>query len=626
MKRQYRLRLALGILFTGLSIGLAGCSWWNNLTMRSQSPEDTTPEAPKTPLIGDYASATGMQQTRIEAIGLVVGLHGTGSDPIPGEERNKLLDEMRKRDVADPEGILRSGNASLVMVQGFLRPGVQGGDHFDVEVRVPTSGETTSLRGGYLLETRLTETAFLGNQLRTGDVLAVAKGPVMVDPSANSKKDHITGCRGRILGGGTLQKLKSRPLALVLSPDHKGVHNSSRIATAVNRRFHTFREGTKECMAKALTDEYIELKLHPRYKDNVARYVQVVRALAISETAPERSKRIATIQARLMNPDTSAESAMQLEAIGTEGVEPLLKGLKSGDAEVRFYAAEALAYLDRREAAEPLGQIAREQPAFRVFALTALSALQDFAAADQLRALLSAPSAETRYGAFRSLWAMNPNDPQVKGEILGNHFHYHVLDVPGQPMIHVTRSRLAEVVMFGAGQQFATPLAINAGNEIMITSQGGDQIIVARYSVSQGDQRRTCSTRVDDVIRAVVDLGGAYPDVVQALQEAKNADALPSKFEVDALPEAGRDYERVAADDGDAGKDGHAEGRHLAKTTATPASPAPDLFYQKGAKASSSEGDKGKKSAADSADDDDSSDKPKPKKGFFARMLGWQKE
>ena len=56
---------------------------------------------------------------------------------------------------------------------------------------------------------------------------------------------------------------------------------------------------------------------------------------------------------------------------------------------MRFYAAEALAYLDRREAAEPLGQIARDQPAFRVFALTALSAMQDYAAYEQLRDLLS---------------------------------------------------------------------------------------------------------------------------------------------------------------------------------------------------------------------------------------------
>jgi hypothetical protein len=361
--------------------------------------------------------------------------------------------------------------------------------------------------------------------------------------------------------------------------------------------------------------------VHPRYKDNIARYIQVIRALPITESAPDRTKRIAAIERRLLVPETSAEAAMQLEALGPDGVATLLKGIKSNDAEVRFYSAEALAYLDRREAAEPLGQIARDQPAFRVFALTALSTMQEFAASDQLRDLLGAPSAETRYGAFRSLWTMNSKNPLVKGEVLGNEFRYHVLDVPGQPMIHITRNRLAEIVVFGPGQRFMTPLALNAGNEIMVNSQGGDQITVSKYSVAQGDERRTVSTRVDDVIRAVVELGGTYPDVVQALQEAKNAGALPSRLEVDALPEAGREYERVADEEGTPGAKG-VNGEEQQTVKATPASPAPDLFYHKGTSGSSTEEARKSKSDKEDAEEPDSSDESKPKKGFFAKILG----
>ena len=72
--------------------------------------------------------------------------------------------------------------------------------------------------------------------------------------------------------------------------------NSSRVANAVNRRFHTFQNGIKTGVAKAKTDEYIELKVHPRYKDNIARYIQVVRAVPISESAAERMQRIAALQ------------------------------------------------------------------------------------------------------------------------------------------------------------------------------------------------------------------------------------------------------------------------------------------------------------------------------------------
>jgi flagellar basal body P-ring protein FlgI len=616
MKRRDFVLLTSGVAILSLS----GCSWWNGLTMRSQSPEEPAKEEIRTRLISDYASATGMQPAHVEAVGLVTGLRGTGSDPTPSPERAALLEEMQKRDVTSPNGVLASGNVSLVLIEGILRPGIQKGDHFDINVRVPSQSETASLRGGFLLETRLGETRVLDGRVRNGDLLALGKGPVMTDPTADPKKDRIAVCRGRVLGGGVC--LKSRPLGLVLTPDKKDARTSSRVANAVNRRFHTYLNGVKEGMAKAINDEYIELKVHPRYKDNIARYVQVIRALPLAETGPERAKRIGVLQNHLLDAATSADAAMQLEALGPDGVATLLKGIQSQDPEVRFYSAEALAYLDHREAAAPLGQIARDQPAFRVFALTALSAMQDFAAADQLRDLLTAPSAETRYGAFRALWTMNNKDSMVKGEMLGEQFRYHVLDVAGQPMIHVTRNRLAEIVVFGTNQQFLTPLALNAGNEILVTSQGGDQITISKYSTSQGDEKRTVSTKVDEVIRAIVELGGMYPDVVQALQEAKNAGALASRFEVDALPEAGREYDRGESSEAGDGKKAEKKDGDDQIVKAKPASPAPDLFYQKPTGSGSVGGAKAGKSDDDSDDDTDSAEKPKPKKGFFARMLG----
>lgn len=594
---------------------VSGCSWFNGLTMRSQSPEEK-PEEPTAPVkfVGDIAAPTGLQPSLVNAVGLITGLHGTGSDPGPSPQRQALLEEMQTRGVENPNSVLASGNVSLVVVQGVLRAGIQKGDRFDVDVRVLSQSDTTSLRGGYLLETRLAETAVLDNQMHHGNLLGLAKGPVMVDPSADPKKDRILLCRGKVLGGGVC--LKSRPLGLVIVPEHKTVQRSAQVATAVNRRFHTYRNGVKEGMAKAKTDEYIELSLHPRYKDNIARYIQVIRGLSLHESATERMTRLVSLGEHLLDRETAAEAALQLEGLGADGVPALLKGLSSNDLEVVFYSAEALAYLDRREAAEPLGRIAREQPAFRVFALTALSAMQDFAATDQLREMLSTASAETRYGAFRSLWTMNNQDSLVKGDVIGG-FHYHVLDVAGPPMIHVTRNRLEEIVIFGRDHQLQTPLTINAGNEIMITSSGGDTISVSKFTVADGDQKRTVSTRLDDVIRAAVELGATYPDIVQALQEAKNSGALTARFEVDALPEAGREYTRDSEDAGSAtAQDPKAE-HHKA-----PSSPSPDLFAKRPDKpVETPEKAAGKASASDNSDDEDE-ETAKPKKGFFGRLFG----
>ena len=216
----------LVLLCCGMAM-LGGCtSWLGGPTIRSQSPDDPQPDEARVRLVGDLAVPTGMEYVRVEAVGLVTGLHGTGSDPGPSPQRGALLDEMQARGVANANVVLGSGDVSLVLLQGILRPGVQKGDHFDVEVRVPSQSETTSLRGGYLLESRLTETAVLSNQIHRGNLLALAQGPVMVDPTADAKKDHILSCRGKVLGGGVA--LKSRPLGLVLTPGHQNVMNSAR--------------------------------------------------------------------------------------------------------------------------------------------------------------------------------------------------------------------------------------------------------------------------------------------------------------------------------------------------------------------------------------------------------------
>jgi hypothetical protein len=242
---------------------------------------------------------------------------------------------------------------------------------------------------------------------------------------------------------------------------------------------------------------------------------------------------------------------------------------------VRFYAAEALAYLDETAAVETLADVARNEPAFRVNALAALSAMDDTLAYDTLRSLLEVRSAETRYGAFRALWAMNQNDPLMRGEHLGGQFRYHVLDVPGPEMIHVTHSHLPEVVLFGKDQQLQLPLVLDAGKNIMVNGLNGNRIKVARFRAGAEVEQRLVTTRVDDVIRAIVELGGTYPDVVQALQQSKADGALASRFEVDALPEPGRPFDRHAEQ---ASTDGTEDSQKPAPLEV--ASPLPELFGQ----------------------------------------------
>ena len=104
---------------------------------------------------------------------------------------------------------------------------------------------------------------------------------------------------------------------------------------------------------------------------------------------------------------------------------------------------------------------------------------------------------------------------------MNGQFSLHMLEVGGPPMIHVTRSHRPEVVMFGKEHHFKLPLVADAGKHILVNGLSGAEITVSRFQANQPTQQRTVSTNVEDVIRAVVELGGTYPDVVQLLTAGK---------------------------------------------------------------------------------------------------------
>lgn len=621
-----------GALLCGL-LALTGCS---EPLVNSQSPEhDFDLLESNVKLVRDYARPHGTNTLKVEGLTLVTQLDGTGGDPSPSVIRAAMLSEMQTRQVDRPNQILASPKTALVLATGYLRPGIQKGDHFDVLLQVEPKSKTKSLRGGFMMETRMTEMALIGQHLRQGRLLALARGSVVVDPTAEG--DDAKGLRrGRVLGGGI--STRSRDLGLMLRGEHKSIRKSSDIGSAINGRFHVYVQGVQKGVATPKSDRYVELKVHPRYKQNLARYMAVVRAIAVRETPAERSIRLRLLERLLLDPINSAQAAISLEAVGQDGVKILRQGLASPNAEVRFYSAEALAYLDHKEAAEPLALAARDEPAFRAYALTALGSMQDVAAYDALRKLFDASSAETRYGAFRALWAMEPDDPLVRGQGLGGEFSYHSVKSNATPMVHITRSFRPEIVLFGSNQRLITPVSLDAGRYIVINAHSRNEVQVTRLSLDSlaqhsgrssvigcGDglddnkQRKIVSSRLDDVIRAIVEVGGDYCDVVQALQEAKAKGALSGRLEVDALPRYGLTYHRQSSGDGQVDDSGDF----------SVGSPTSELFFRPDEKEKSlaskrskrqSDGETEGEGAESSEISDELKEKPGPLRAFFDRI------
>lgn len=507
-----------------------------------------------THFVGDHTLFAGLEPIVLEGVGLVRNLSGTGGDPAPSHYRSLLLEDLKKRNYRSPHAILESPNTALVIVRSYLSPTAKKGERLDIEVRIPESANATSLVGGELLDVRLSDKAIVNGELKEGWEYAVGRGPVLTAGlAAANATDPALLRKGRVLSGAIVKK--ERELTLLLKNDFRSIRNARRVEEAIGRRFHHFDEhGIKKPLAKAMTDQKLVLTIHPRYKDNFPRYLQVIRHMAFREEPVQLRVRMTRLQHDLCVPETASSSAYQLEAIGNEAIPILKKGLLAPTLECRFHSAMALAYLGDSSGLPALVESAKKERAFRVFALAGIAALEDAEAHLALRDLMSEKADESRYGAFRALWTLDKNDPFIRGERLGiheddrnrdNEYKLHVLKTEGPPLVHVTLRTRPEIVLFGADQEFLPPMYASVGKNIMVTAQpGATTISLARFEVGKQDQRKEVSLKVADVIRAANDLGATYPDVLQLLADASRQKNLSTELAVDKLPAAGRIYYR----------------------------------------------------------------------------------
>ncbi|MEX0727787.1 MAG: flagellar basal body P-ring protein FlgI [Planctomycetaceae bacterium] len=551
----------------GLTLAVAGCQ---SFDFRSQTPDlfkDLTGKSDdekvteedldtddfdlktevETPFIGDYVTVAGLNHILLEGVGLVVGLDGTGEDPPPSMYRTALLDDMRRRGVKNPNQVLQSPNTALVIVRAYLPPLIQKGEKFDIEVRLPPTSEATSLKGGRLLECYLSEQAIVpGQGLLEGHEFAKASGPILISTGVGDATS-LAGVlrRGKILSGG-LATREDRHLALYVRNDFRSIRNTRRIADRIGKRFHHYdKSGIKQPMAEAKTDQLIVLKVHPKYKDNFARYLQVIRNISFRETDVAERVRSKMLMQELLDPEKADLAALRLESIGPSSLPILKSGLASPTLECKFHSAVALAYLDDASGLPILSEAVRNEPAFRVFALAAMATLDVPEAQMALRELMNEESSEVRYGSFRALWTMNKQDPFIIGRNLNDEFMLHVLPTQGTPLVHMTHHKHAEIVLFGEEQRMLTPIAASAGNHIRVNAApGSNTITISRYEAGKPDRRREVSTRVADVIQTVAEFGASYPEVAQLLVESEHRRNLIGRIEIDSLPKSGRMYLR----------------------------------------------------------------------------------
>src|SRR5688500_5010994 len=149
--------LAQSLSALGISaFGISGCA---TPLFRGQSPEAPLPtdeeQELELGLVGDYGRPVGLNWHKLESIALVTKLDTTVGNPAPSPQLDMLKGEMSSHEIRQADKILSSPTTSMVILRGWLPPGVNKGDTFDVEVRLPSRSETTSLRGGWVMQSRM---------------------------------------------------------------------------------------------------------------------------------------------------------------------------------------------------------------------------------------------------------------------------------------------------------------------------------------------------------------------------------------------------------------------------------------------------------------------------------------
>ncbi|MFN0133578.1 MAG: flagellar basal body P-ring protein FlgI [Phycisphaerales bacterium] len=502
-------------------------------------------------------SLSRAQPIIVSGYGLVVGLNGTGGGDLPERISMTMERELGLRQVSknndllagtpleglSPREVLRSPYVAVVMVYGLVAPGAPEGTSFDIYVSAVNRTPELSLEGGKLWTTDLQvgpPTAFGGERTKK---LAVAVGPIFVNPFVAG--GVVTRHEGRVLGGGRV----TSPLPLELILDNESHSRSTSVTRAINARF-SGKPGS-EPTARGRSGRIIEITVPPEYRDSASEFLNLITHVQIDSSSPEEYAR-RYIRGMKEQPFLADDLGWCLQALPRRAAVPFLREVyDSPDQYVQMAALRAGAGLNDPLAAPHLKRLAASgPPGIRANAITLMGRLAAGPTIDPaLREQLEASELTVRVAAYEALadraeriaarrWleqqerlpaAVRVSNPEavvsrrpdlmlsgetpqgVRRRIIDGKF---ILDevAGGEPLIYVTQQGRPRIVLFGGGLSLARPLTFSAWeNRLMVVAD------------SASDQPRIMyrhATRVDDDgerIPGPMVTGRSEPDVASLI-------------------------------------------------------------------------------------------------------------
>jgi hypothetical protein len=557
-----KLRLGLAFLSTALSVGagLAGCSSNSSSdrkkTVLPPSRYDTRPpkEVPAfmKGTIYEVADIEERQPYMVSGFGLVAGLEGTGNNNrTPMAVRQYMQDEMNRHGFGSdirglkhlpPETVLRSGQAAIVEVYGFIPPGARAGQRMDVLVRAAEGSETTSLARGSLFRTSL----FINgvdyiNPRGKVNVYGRAEGPLFVNPvymNSRSSSTRPSGTsanlrNGTIMDGGYV--VEDRPLYVRVRAPQLSV------ARAIELRIHHQFQDTSAARTK---DEGIVFAFVPRQYDGDSEHFLGVLTHLYLDTTPGSG----ALRARMLAEEAAKSDAKLLdisycwEGLGKEAIPAVQPLYTHHGPDVAYAAARAGAFVGDYAAEEALADMARaDAHPFQLNAVQTLGQLTPSTRIDRVLAdVLTSKNTLARIAAYDVLAAHE--SPVILSKQVG-HFTIDRVLCEGEPLVYATRTGRPRIGIFGKTVSIRTPIMFRTLEDRFTISTGVDAGTLTMFDRTSDPAGVTVRTR-PDVMEIIYRLGGGtedrlrfgYADIVGILQGLNDGRHLAANFVLQDLP------------------------------------------------------------------------------------------
>ncbi len=493
--------------------------------------------------ISQIASPGLLTQSPIENIGLVTRLHNTGGIVEASSQREKILDVMRRKEAEQPNAFLDAPSTSVVVATALVPPAARRGRKLDIRVVKSSHAEATDLSHGWLMETPLVEMSVLEGQLREGFDLAKAEGSIVTMHQITGDESPESKLSGVIVGGGRL--LKQRELGISVDAEYADAITMGAIVPSINKRFTYFNGHKKSGIATPLDAGFMEIHVPKKYELDPHHFINVILRLGFNETTAQRAARVDMLKKQLREPTAVREACWQLEALGESSIPALTEVVDHPSAEIGFYAAHALAYLNHAGAIPRLKALALKEPAFRAMCLNALSVIESYEADDALRELLHAADPEVKYGALLALRRRDGDTVELTATEVGE--TGGILEVPssGPPLVAVSLTRNPEVVIFGENPTLHIPDFQYVGESIIVSREANGQLKVSHFETGKDDQVIVCDADLRSVLYALSEAEANYGDWVQFLRECHEQGCFVEPFAMNPVPVSGRTFDRT---------------------------------------------------------------------------------